>query len=75
MIRDLVSALDYSICAEIALAMFVGSFAVMLYGTFRLSNNATEHFASIPLSGDATQDPQVDDAPRTLSIDGEDRRQ
>lgn len=53
MIRDLVSALDYSLCAEIALAMFVGTFAVMLYGTLRLSTQATEQFASIPLDNDA----------------------
>ncbi|MFK8111626.1 MAG: hypothetical protein AB8B91_05475 [Rubripirellula sp.] len=51
------SALDYSLCAEVALAMFVGSFAVMLYGTLRLSSKATERFASIPLSDDV-EDPR-----------------
>ena len=57
MIKDLVSALDYSVCAEVALALFVGTFAVMLYGTLRLSKSATDRFASIPLSDDV-EDPR-----------------
>lgn len=50
MIKDLVSALDYSDCAEAALILFVLSFGIMLYGAFRLSSVASERFASIPLS-------------------------
>ncbi|MEM9646595.1 MAG: hypothetical protein AAF989_16510 [Planctomycetota bacterium] len=57
MIRDLVSALDYSICAEVALALFVGTFVLMLYGTLRLSRGATDRFAAIPLSDDV-EDPR-----------------
>ncbi|QDS88215.1 hypothetical protein EC9_24030 [Rosistilla ulvae] len=59
MIRDLVSALDYSNCAEIALGLFVAAFAVMVYGTMRLSRSATDRFASIPLS-DKVEDPRYD---------------
>ncbi|MFG0266451.1 MAG: hypothetical protein ACF8AM_15095 [Rhodopirellula sp. JB055] len=57
MIRDLVSALDYSSFAELALALFVVAFATMTYGTLRLSQNATDRFASIPLS-DEVEDPR-----------------
>jgi len=60
MIRDLVSAIDYSDCAEVALALFVVSFAVMCYGTLRLSRKATDRFASIPLSDDNVEDPRND---------------
>ena len=56
MIRDLVSYLDYSIVAEIALAVFVAAFLVIFYGTGRLSRSATDRFASIPLS-DEVKDP------------------
>ncbi len=57
MIKDLVSALDYSDCAEAALILFVLSFGIMLYGTLRLSNKASQRFASIPLSDDV-EDPR-----------------
>ncbi|MCO8121895.1 hypothetical protein NHH03_09120 [Stieleria sp. TO1_6] len=57
MIQDLVSFLDYSMCAEVALAMFVGTFFMIFYGAFRLSSSATEKFASIPLS-DRVEDPR-----------------
>ena len=59
MIKDLVSALDYSDFAEVALGLFVAAFFVMLYGTLRLSRSATDRFASIPLS-DQVQDPRDD---------------
>ena len=55
MIRDLVSSLDYSDCAEAALVLFVAAFGWILYGTLRLSRSATDRFASIPLS-DEVQD-------------------
>lgn len=57
MIRDIVSALDYSACAELALALFVSAFATITYGTLRLSQNATDRFAAIPLS-DNVEDPR-----------------
>ncbi len=59
MIKDLVSALDYSDCAEAALILFVLSFGIMLFGALRLSKNASERFASIPLS-DEVEDPRHD---------------
>ncbi len=57
MIKDLVSFLDYSACAEVALALFVGTFLLIFIGAFRLSSNAIEKFASIPLS-DRVEDPR-----------------
>lgn len=56
MIRDLVSSLDYSDCAELALGMFFIAFAGILLGALRLSRSASDRFASIPLS-DAVEDP------------------
>ncbi len=50
MIQDLVSALDYSDCAEAALLIFVAAFGLIFYGAMRLSREATDRFASIPLS-------------------------
>ncbi len=57
MIKDIVCALDYSICAETALALFVGTFVIIFYGTARLSREATDRFASIPLH-DSIEDPR-----------------
>lgn len=57
MVKDLVSALDYSNCAEAALLLFVASFGIMLYGSLRLSRKSTDRFASIPLS-DEVEDPR-----------------
>ena len=57
MIKDLVSALDYSSCAEVALTLFVGTFMMIFFGAFRLSKQATEKFAAIPLS-DQVEDPR-----------------
>ena len=57
MIKDIVSALDYSDCAEAALLLFVVSFGGIVYGALRLSRKASERFASIPLS-DQVQDPR-----------------
>jgi hypothetical protein len=56
MVRDLICSLDYSICAELALGMFVLSFAGILVGSLRLSKGAADRFASIPLS-DNVEDP------------------
>lgn len=57
MFKDIVRALDYSDLAESALILFVIAFGIMLYGALRLSRNATNKFASIPLS-DEVQDPR-----------------
>ncbi len=57
MIKDIVNALDYSDCAEAALVLFVIAFGVMLFGALRLSREATDKFASIPLS-DEVKDPR-----------------
>lgn len=56
MIKDLVSALDYSDCAEAALLLFVVAFGLIFYGALRLSRESSERFASIPLS-DEVKDP------------------
>jgi cytochrome c oxidase cbb3-type subunit IV len=57
MIKDIVNALDYSDCAEAALVLFVIAFGIMLFGALRLSRDATDKFASIPLS-DEVKDPR-----------------
>ncbi len=57
MIKDLVSALDYSDCAEAALVLFVFAFGVMLFSALRLSKQASERFSAIPLS-DKVEDPR-----------------
>jgi len=57
MIRDLVSSLDYSDFAELALALFVMAFVLIVFGAMRLSKQAAERFASIPIS-DEVEDPR-----------------
>jgi len=57
MIKDLVCAIDYSDCAELALLLFAASFVVILFGAMRLSREASSRFASIPLS-DEVKDPR-----------------
>lgn len=57
MVKDVVSALDYSHCANAALVLFVVTFGVILYGSLRLSKKSADRFASIPLS-DKVQDPR-----------------
>ncbi len=57
MIKDLVSAIDYSLFAELALSLFVVSFGIMFYGAMRLSRSAADRFAAIPLS-DHVEDPR-----------------
>lgn len=57
MIKDIVNALDYSDCAEAALVLFVVAFGIMLFGALRLSKQAADRFASIPLS-DEVKDPR-----------------
>ncbi|EMI18054.1 hypothetical protein RMSM_05009 [Rhodopirellula maiorica SM1] len=46
----MIRAIDYSDCAEIALALFCFAFGLMFFATMRLSRNATDRFAAIPLS-------------------------
>lgn len=57
MLNDVIRAIDYSDCAEVALLLFVFAFGLMLMTTFRLSPSASERFASIPLS-DNVEDPR-----------------
>ena len=57
MLKDVIRAIDYSDCAEIALTLFCIAFGLMLFTTLRLSRQATERFASIPLS-DKVEDPR-----------------
>jgi hypothetical protein len=57
MVKDLINALDYSDCAEAALLLFVVAFGIVVYGALRLSRQASERFASIPLS-DEIKDPR-----------------
>lgn len=59
MLRDLISALDYSIYAKVALGLFVTAFVAITYGALRLSRQASDKFASIPLS-DKVEDPRRD---------------
>ncbi|MEZ6137138.1 MAG: hypothetical protein R3C53_19795 [Pirellulaceae bacterium] len=57
MIKDVLNAIDYSECAEAALLLFVVAFGLMLFSALRLSRQATDKFASIPLS-DEVKDPR-----------------
>jgi hypothetical protein len=57
MLKDLLTSLDYSDFAELALAIFVGCFLAIVFGTLRLSREASDRFASIPLS-DEVKDPR-----------------
>lgn len=59
MIKDLVCSLDYSICAEMALGLFVVAFIGILFGSLRLSKGAADRFASIPLN-ETVEDPRND---------------
>jgi cytochrome c oxidase cbb3-type subunit 4 len=59
MLRDVIQAIDYSFCAEVALGLFCVAFAMMCYATLRLTRSATDRFASIPLS-DRVEDPRDD---------------
>lgn len=49
MIRDVVSYLDYSNCAEISLSIFVVVFVSVSLRTLLTSRAATQQMAAIPL--------------------------
>ncbi len=49
MIRDVVSHLDYSLCAEIALALFVIVFIAVAIRTALYKRSETERMANLPL--------------------------
>ena len=49
MIRDVVSALDYSLCAEISLVLFAGVFLAICWKTMRSQSTWMDHCAAIPL--------------------------
>lgn len=57
MLKTVLRALDYSVFAEAALALFVGCFLLAIYGVVRLSRDATDRFAAIPLDDDV-KDPR-----------------
>jgi hypothetical protein len=57
MLRDVIQAIDYSLCAEVALGLFCVAFGMMCYAVLRLNRSATDRFASIPLS-DRVEDPR-----------------
>lgn len=59
MIKDLVSSLDYSLCAEAALVLFFIVFGAVLVGSMRLSRSAVQRFSSIPLN-DEVEDPRYE---------------
>jgi len=49
MIKDVVSALDYSFFAEAALLLFFASFIVVLVQTWRANPESVNHQAELPL--------------------------
>ncbi|MEM9585793.1 MAG: hypothetical protein AAGA03_00815 [Planctomycetota bacterium] len=57
MLKDLLRAIDYSACAEVALVLFCVAFALMTYAVLRLKPSTSERYASIPLS-DEVKDPR-----------------
>ena len=57
MFKDIVRALDYSDCAEVALLLFVLSFGIILLSALGLRRKSTDRFAAIPLK-DEVQDPR-----------------
>lgn len=57
MLRDVISALDYSSCAEAALVIFAVCFVAMSIATLLLKRSATDRYAAIPLS-DRVEDPR-----------------
>ncbi|TWT82662.1 hypothetical protein CA13_41250 [Planctomycetes bacterium CA13] len=57
MLTDVIRGIDYSDCAELALILFCFAFGLMFLATTRLSRNATDRFAAIPLS-DAVETPR-----------------
>ena len=49
MIRDVVSYLDYSNCAEISLSIFVVVFVAVSLRALLISRASAQHMAAIPL--------------------------
>ena len=49
MIRDVVSSLDYSLCAEISLVLFAGVFLAICWNTMRSQATWMDQCAAIPL--------------------------
>ena len=52
MLRDVVTALDYSMCAEIALAIFATVFLAVGVRTLLAGRGEFDHCAAIPLNDD-----------------------
>jgi cytochrome c oxidase cbb3-type subunit IV len=57
MLRDVIQAVDYSLCAEIALGLFCFAFGLMIYAVLKLNPASSKRYASIPLS-DHVEDPR-----------------
>lgn len=53
MIRDVLSALDYSICAEISLVLFAGVFAFVALDVWLMRPDASARRARIPIDDGA----------------------
>ena len=49
MIRDVLGWLDYSLCAQIALVLFVGVFAAVSVRLLRTPKAEMDRYAAIPL--------------------------
>jgi cytochrome c oxidase cbb3-type subunit IV len=49
MIRDVLGWLDYSLCAQIALVLFLGVFAAVSVRLLRTPEAEMDHYAAIPL--------------------------
>ena len=57
MLKEVVSGLDYSSLAEVALVIFAVCFLAITVATLLLKRSATDRYASIPLS-DRVEDPR-----------------
>jgi hypothetical protein len=55
MIKDVLHALNYGVCAEVALVLFVFSFTLVLLQAARLSPESSRALSDIPLS-DGTEE-------------------
>lgn len=49
MIRDTLGWLDYSLCAQIALVLFVGVFVAVAVRLWRTPELEMDHYAALPL--------------------------
>ncbi len=57
MLKDVIQAIDYTFCAEVALGLFCFAFALVSFSVLKLKPSSSERYASIPLS-DHVEDPR-----------------